>query len=369
MSESNLSKRFEFAQLKEDIKDVKFEGEAVGFFKDAMLRFAKNKSSVISFVVIIFIVIMALVGPLISPYTWNQQETQRALLPPRIPVLEKLGIFDGQKTMNIQKRNIDVEYKDAIVKVNKEYKEKGIEMVNVDLNMYKLRGCDDVYYWFGTDSLGRSSWSRVWKGARISLLIAVITVSVNVTIGLIYGSISGYYGGAVDMIMQRFIEILTGIPTFVLTILFIMVYGTGLMPIALSMVLTGWVGTSHGIRAQFYRYKGREYVLASRTMGASDKRLIFRHILPNAIGPIITSVSVAIPGAIMGEAGLAYLGLGLEAPKPSVGVLLSEGQQVLLLNPHLTLFPAILISVLVIAFNLMGNGLRDAFNPTLRGVE
>lgn len=369
MSENNLNKRFQFAQIQTDLKDEKLEGEAVGFFKDAMLRFKRNRSSVISFIVIAIIVAMAFIGPALSPYKWDEQDTSRALLPARIPGLEKIGICDGRKEINIQKANMNGEYKDSITKVIKYYKEKGVDMVAVELDMYKLKGHGDNYYWFGTDSLGRSQWARLWKGTRISLLIATIAVVTNLVIGLIYGSISGYYGGTVDMVMQRITEIISGAPWFVITILFIMIFGSGIGAIALSMVVAGWIGTSHMIRAQFYRYKGQEYVLASRTMGATDRRLIFRHILPNAIGPTITSVSVAIPFAIMGESSLAYLGLGLQAPNPSIGVLLAEGQQVLLLHPHLTLFPAILISVLVVAFNLMGNGLRDAFNPTLRGTE
>lgn len=369
MSESNLNKRFQFAKIESEIKDVKLEGEAVGFFKDALIRFKKNKSAVISFRIIAIIILLSLFGPLMSDYGWADQDASRAMLSARIPYIEKLGIFDGHRDLNIRKKNVDGEYKDSIVKIKKEYTEKGVEMVTAEIDMYKLKNHEKHYFWFGTDSLGRSMWSRLWKGCRISLLIGMIVVVVNVSLGLVYGSIAGYYGGAVDMVMCRFMELISGIPWFVLTILFIMYFGTGIVPIALAMVITGWIGSAYTIRTQFYRYKGREYVLASRTMGAKDSRLIFRHILPNAIGPTITSISVAVPAAIMGESQLAYLGLGLEAPNPSIGVLLADGQKVLTNYPHLTFFPALLISVLVIAFNLMGNGLRDAFNPTLRGVE
>lgn len=369
MSENNLNPRFQFAQIKDDIKDQKIEGEAIGFFKDAMIRFRKNKSSIIATIILAIIVLFAIIGPSLSAYGWNDQDVTRSLLPSKIPVIEKLGICDGIREVNVQKQNVDTEYKDSIVKVIKEYQEKGVDMVTVKLDAYKQQKADGKYFWFGTDPLGRSLWARVWRGARISLLIGIISCAVNMVIGLIYGSVSGYYGGGVDLVMQRIIEILESVPWLVLTILFIMVFGTGLIPIALCMVVTGWVGTAQMIRTQFYRYKGQEYVLASRTMGSSDRRLIFRHILPNGIGPIITSVSVAIPGAIFGEASLAYLGLGLQAPEPSIGTLLADGQKVLLSFPHLTIAPAILISVLMISFNLLGNGLRDAFNPTLRGTE
>lgn len=370
MSTNNVDTRFEFAQsISDDIKDEVFKGEAISFFKDAMLRFRKNKASISATVVIVFIILMAFIGPILSSYGWNDQNPKLQYLPPRIPQVEKLGICDGVRELKVKKQNFEMMYKDSTVEVLEEYLEKGIPMVRVNIDMYKLNGVKDRYYWFGTDYLGRSSWTRLWKGTRISLLIALISVSTNLVIGIIYGSISGYFGGKVDMIMQRFSEFISSIPLFVLTILFIMYYGSGLIPIAMSLVISGWIGTSMIIRSQFYRYKGHEYVLASRTMGAPDRTLIFRHILPNAIGPVITSASLAIPFAIFNEAGLAYLGLGLQAPKPSMGVLLSEGQRVLLTYPYLILFPGIVMSVLMVCFNLLGNGLRDAFNPTLRGVE
>ena len=194
-------------------------------------------------------------------------------------------------------------------------------------------------------------------------------MAVNILIGIIYGAISGYYGGWIDLLMQRFIEVIGGVPYLVIVILFVFYYGPGIIPIALAMCMTGWIGMSRMIRAQFLKYKEMEYVLASRTLGASDRTLIFRHILPNAAGIIITMSALEIPGAIFGESFLPYIGLGIQAPVPSIGVLLADGQKVLLQYPHLTIFPAFVISIMMIAFNLMGNGLRDAFDPTLRGIE
>lgn len=367
MTENDLSTKFRFVQLKDDIKDQKFEGEAIGFFKDAMLRFLRNKASVAAAICISVIVILAIIGPSLSQYGYDDQHVKWQNLPPRIPVLEKLGIFDGTREMKVRKSNIESKYKDSMVKIVNEYTERNVEMATVKVNMYKQLEAEGKYFWFGTDYLGRSMWTRLWRGARVSLFIAALAAVINVVIGVIYGSISGYYGGMVDMLMQRFIEIIAYIPSYVVLILFILYFGTGIFSLSLSLVMTGWVGTSVIIRAQFYRFKGQEYVLSSRTMGAKDRRLIFRHILPNGIGPVITSTSLAIPLAIFYESMLAYLGLGLQAPEPSIGVLLSEGQKVLLSYPYLTLFPGIVISLLMISFNLLGNGLRDAFNPTLRG--
>ncbi|MFL1671635.1 ABC transporter permease [Paenibacillus thiaminolyticus] len=364
---------FELVQREKQITDQKFEGQAIGFFKDAMLRFRKNKASTVAAFFIGLIIMMAIIAPLLSSFTYRDQHIEWTLLPPRVPGIEKLGIFDGTRTMDIQKANLDGKYKDSVVKIIDEfemdYRGRKIPMVKAKIDMYQFKEAKDQYFWMGTDSLGRDQWTRLWKGTRISLLIGFMAVTINVLIGITYGSISGYYGGKVDMIMQRIIEILNGVPSLVLVILFVMYLGAGIVPIILAMVITGWIGMSRMIRAQFYKYKGQEYVLASRTMGAKDRVLIFRHILPNAIGPIITQATLAVPGAIFTESFLSYLGLGIGAPEPSIGVLLADGQKLLLDHPHLTLFPAIVISILMLSFNLFGNGLRDAFDPTLRGQE
>lgn len=362
---------FDLVQVDETLHDEKFKGEPIGFFKDAWIRFKASRAAVIAGVIILVIIIMSLVGPSMNEYTYRQQHVEWSLMPPRIPGLEKLGIADGTKVMRVREENLDEKYGDFLVKTEGEeiinYQGKEIKMVNARIDMYKMKDAKDRYFWFGTDSIGRDIWTRLWRGARVSLFIGIMSVLINMFIGVVYGAISGYYGGWVDMIMQRITEILTGIPQLVVVMLLVMFMGAGIVPFIIALVMTGWVGMSQMIRAQFYRYKGQEYVLASRTMGAKDRTLIFRHILPNAIGPTITQATLAVPNAIFFEAQLSYLGLGMEAPEPSIGVLLSEGQKVLLDFPHLILFPAILISILMLAFNLFGNGLRDAFDPTLRG--
>ena len=235
------------------------------------------------------------------------------------------------------------------------------------IDTYIYSGYGDDYFWFGTDYLGRDLWTRVWRGCRISLIIAFAAVLTNVGFGVIYGSIAGYYGGMTDMVMMRFAEIVQAFPNIVVMTLFIMYFGNGLFAIIMALVVRDWVGTATLIRAQFYRFKDSEYVLAARTLGTKDAVLIFRHILPNAIGPIVTRTMIAIPSAIFAESFLAYIGLGIRAPEASLGVLLSHAQTVLLQYPYQTVFPAVLISVLMISFNLFGNGLRDAFDPTQRG--
>lgn len=364
---------FEMVQADVYIKDEKFQGKPIGFFKDAMLRFVKNKGAIVSAVIIMLLVVLAIVGPSMNPFGYKQQHLNEGwtLLPPKVPGIEKLGIMDGTKEIEVQKASMQQKYGDAMVEVVKEYdqvyRNRKIPMATIRIDVYKQQGAEGQYFWFGTDALGRDQWTRLWRGSRISLTIAFLAVIINVFIGVVYGAISGYYGGWVDMLMQRFIEIISSIPTMVVVILAMMFLGAGMMSFVIAFVFTGWTGMSRMIRAQFYKYKGHEYVLASRTMGAKDRTLIFRHILPNAIGPIITQATLAIPGAIFLESTLSYLGLGISAPEPSIGNLLSEGQKVLLTTPHLVIFPAILISILMLSFNMFGNGLRDAFDPTLRG--
>ncbi|MBQ2914043.1 MAG: ABC transporter permease, partial [Clostridia bacterium] len=207
-----------------------------------------------------------------------------------------------------------------------------------------------------------------------SLILAVVVSAINLTIGAIYGAIEGYFGGVVDMTMERISDILSGIPSTVVTILFqlhlaakVGVVGALLF----AFVMTGWIGMASRVRMQFYRFKNQEYVLAARTLGATDWRIIWKHIFPNTLGTLITGSILVIPGVIFSETSLSYLGIiNLDsATMSSVGTMLSEGQKVMTTAPHVVLFPAIFIALLMISFNIFGNGLRDAFNPSLRGTE
>lgn len=218
----------------------------------------------------------------------------------------------------------------------------------------------------GTDKSGRDMFIYVFEGLRTSLLLGLITSAVCFIFGLIWGSISGYFGGAVDLAMERFTDILHGIPWIVVMTLTIIHLGSNFFTFALALCLTGWIGTAAITRTQFYRFRGREYVLASRTLGASHGRLIAKHILPNAMGTIITSAVLMVPSVIFSEATISYLGLGFKN-LASLGVILSDNQVELTNHPYLLIFPAIIIALLMISFNLFGNGLRDAVNPSLKG--
>lgn len=234
---------------------------------------------------------------------------------------------------------------------------------------YKKLGYDKMpKFLFGTDVSGFDLFKRAFAGLRTSLILGICTAIFTFTFGLIWGSISGYFGGSVDLWMERFCEILGGIPWLVVMTLCILHLGNNFGTFVLALCMTGWIGTAARTRTQFYRFKGREYVLASRTLGSSDVRLIFKHILPNSMGTIITASVLMITSTIYSEATLAYLNLGLQGLQ-AFGVLMSNNQQYLGVYPNLVIFPAVIMALMMISFNLFGNGLRDAFNPSLKGSE
>ncbi len=221
---------------------------------------------------------------------------------------------------------------------------------------------------FGTDVAGRDMLKYVFDGLRTSLILGTVSFLVCFTFGLFWGAISGYFGGWTDLVMERLTDILSGIPWMVMMTLAIIKFGSNFVTFTIAICLTGWIGTASLTRTQFYRFKDREYIFAARTLGASDFRLIFRHILPNAVGTIITSAVLMIPSVIYSEATLAYLNLGLQGLS-SLGVILSDNQSNIENNPYLILFPSAVMALLMISFNLFGNGLRDAFNPSLKGQD
>lgn len=241
-------------------------------------------------------------------------------------------------------------------------------------NYYRYQNGFEPEHMLGTDSQGHDLALRMAGGLRLSLLLAVCVCAINLTLGTVYGAVEGYYGGAADIVMERICDILSGVPFVVVATLFqIHLAGkVGAVPSLLfAFVLTGWISTAGRVRTQFYRFKGQEYVLAARTLGARDRRIIWKHIFPNALGTIITASVLVIPGTINTESTLSYLGIVKLSTQEytSLGNLLADASGIWTSHPHLLLFPALTLSVLLICFNLLGNGLRDAFNPSLRDVE
>ncbi|MGE5703180.1 MAG: oligopeptide ABC transporter permease [Clostridia bacterium] len=305
------------------------------YWQDAWKRLRKNRAALAGLIIISIILVLAIFGPFVSNYGFDDQDLNRSNLPPKIPVLENVSWLG----------------------VN------GVDIRGVD--QYKKKGITD-YFWFGTDELGRDLWTRIWQGTRISLYIALLAAMIDLLIGVAYGSISAYYGGRVDTVMQRIIEVLMGIPNLIIVILFILILKPGIISITLAMVITGWVGMARIVRGQILKLKGQEFVLAARTLGAPDRRLIWRHLIPNAMGPIIITTMFTVPSAIFTEAFLSFIGLGLQPPTASLGTLVNDGYKLLRIYPHMMAISSIVISLIMISFNLLGDGLRDALDPKLR---
>ena len=241
-------------------------------------------------------------------------------------------------------------------------------------NYFQFRYGFEPEFVFGTNGKGQDIFTRLAAGARFSFMLAICISIINLFIGSVYGAIEGYYGGAVDMVMERISDVISGIPFIVTATLFQLHLANkvGVVPALLfAFVLTGWIGMASRVRMQFYRFEGQEYILAARTQGASDLRLMFKHIFPNSLGTLITGSVLVIPGVIFSESSLTYLGIiNLESSTmTSVGSMLANGRGYLSTDPYIIFFPALFIALLEISFNLFGNGLRDAFNPSLRGVD
>lgn len=330
-------------QWKKNAGDLSIDENFVAqnFWHDVFVRFFRKTSAVIGLVLILLISVFAVIGPGMNDFTYSDQYLSQKNFAPRVKALEKLGIFDGTETMKTTTGKTEVNY----------YQEK-------ELN--------DLYYWFGSDNFGRDIWTRTWSGARVSLIIAVAAALIDMIIGMSYGLISGYFGGKTDMLMQRFLEVANGIPRLVIVTLLLLVLKPGMLTIIFALMLTEWVGMSRIARAEMLKLKEQEFVLASRTLGANSFFIIFKEVLPNIIGPIITQVMFSIPTAIFTEAFLSFVGLGIPVPQCSLGSLISDGFNSFTTHSYQILPPIIVMALLMLSFNLVADGLREALDPKLK---
>ncbi|MEW8966554.1 oligopeptide ABC transporter permease [Exiguobacterium alkaliphilum] len=325
---------FQPVEMNEQLAE-RIAGKSLNFWQDAWMRLKKNKAAILSLSIILILVLLALFGPMLSGRDAYSQNIAQAKLPPKVTGLEWAG-FDGMATLGGR-----------------------------DINFYEQKNVEENY-WFGTDYLGRDLWSRVWEGTRISLFIGLVAAIIDTVIGVAYGGVSAYFGGRVDNIMQRIVEILTGVPNLILIILFILIFDPGVFTIILAMTITGWIGMSRLVRGQILKLKNQEFVLAARTLGASSNRLIFKHLIPNTLGAIIITLMFTIPSAIFFEAFLSFIGIGLQPPQASLGTLINDGYKELRTFPYLLVVPSTIIVLLMVSFNLLADGLRDAFDPKMR---
>lgn len=331
---------FEPAQI-DASKSEEISKPSLNYWQDAWLRVRKNKAAVFSLFVLVFLTFMAIAGPHLSGNDPDFQNLKHSNLPPKVQGLDNISWlpFDG----TLENR------------AGKSY------------NVYETKNIEEgTYYWLGTDYLGRDLFSRIWKGTQVSLYIALLAAVIDMIIGVAYGAISAYYGGRVDNVLQRIIEILVGIPNLVVVILMIIILEPGIISITIALTITGWVGMARVVRGQVLRMKNQEFVLASRTLGATDGKIIWKHLLPNLVGVIIINTMFTIPNAIFFEAFLSFIGLGLQAPLASLGTLIDDGFKTLRLYPYQMIYPAIVISSIMICFNMIADGLRDALDPKMR---
>ncbi|WP_349947961.1 ABC transporter permease [Lacrimispora sp. BS-2] len=237
---------------------------------------------------------------------------------------------------------------------------------------YKETNYDIIYqtpslvHLFGTDQFGRDLWVRTWMGTRISLLIALVAALLDLTLGVTYGAVSALAGGRVDAVMQRIIEVLVGIPHLIIVILLMMVMPAGIWTIVVALSITGWVNMARLVRGSILKLKNQEFVLAARVLGTSTAGIIWKHLIPNTVGVIVINAMFTIPSAIFTEAFLSFIGIGMQEPKASLGVLINNGYQVLRNFPHVLIFPAIVIVLIMVCFSILGDGLRDALDPRMR---
>ncbi len=288
---------------------------SISYWKDAMRRLFANKTAVVCMVILVVILAMAIIVPMVSPYTISEQHLRHT--------------------------------------------NKGM--------MYRAE--DGHVHIFGTDDMGRDLFTRIWDGARTSLFIAFTAVFVNLIVGVIYGSLSGYIGGQLDNIMMRFVEIVGGIPYLIIVILMKMMMSgdkEGIMSLVIAYASVGWLGMARLVRGQIMSLKEQEFVVAAKALGAGTGRIIARHLLPNLLSVVIINITLAIPSAIFTEAFLSFIGMGVQIPYASWGTLAQEGVRVFMFYPLALFLPAFFISITMLAFNLLGDGLRDAFDPRLR---
>ena len=295
-----------FLPLEREILQVQKKEETLGYWQDAWIRLKKNKMALLGLIIIVCLIVVAIFGPIFSGHT------------------------------------------------------------NDERNFMMTNSSPSWEHWFGTDNLGRDIFIRVLYGARISLAIGIVASLLNLFIGVIYGGIAGFCGGKIDRIMMNIVDILYSVPTLLYVILLMVILKPGLINIFIALGIGYWLQMARIVRGQILSMKEQEFILAARTIGVSKKRILFRHLLPNAMGAIIVTMTLAIPDAIFTEAFLSFIGLGVSAPMASWGVLASEGVNNLRAYPFQLFFPAVAISVTMLAFNFLGDGLRDVLDPKMR---
>ncbi|MDY4762172.1 ABC transporter permease [Streptococcus thoraltensis] len=318
----------------------KIEKPALSFFQDAWRRLKKNKLAVVAMWFLVLLMVFSLTSTLFvkqkDANSFNSKEvTIYRNLPPKIS--DNLPFWNGEIVYS------------GNTEANDAYADQGVP--------------EDKKFALGTDTLGRSLGKRIIVGVRISLLVALAATAIDLIIGVTYGLISGYVGGKVDTVMQRIIEVVSSIPNLVIVTMLGLLLGNGILSIIISIGLVGWTSMARQVRNLTLSYREREFVLAARSLGETGGKIAFKHILPNISGIIIVQIMMTVPSAIMYEAVLSAINLGVKPPTASLGSLISDAQENLQYYPYQVLLPALALVIISLAFILLGDGLRDAFDP------
>jgi len=358
------------------------------FAGDVWFRFRKKPTALMGFILAVLLLGFALLGPLFTPYSYSDQSLGLANIPPILSVCDApngnyLYITPAMKVIQIgrdgkligQLRKIKDDDKlrriafalDESTQVYLDYSQKPVTLMDASgLNSPASKQVWNRSYLLGTDQLGRDILTRLMYGAQISLLVAFVAATINMVIGILYGGIAGFAGGRTDAIMMRIVDIISTIPLTLYVILIKVTLDSGLFSIILALSSVYWVDMARVVRGQVLSLKQQEFVLAARSIGSSSRTIMFSHLIPNAMGPILVTVTMLIPSAIFVEAFMSFIGIGIAPPMASLGTMCNDAMEALRSNPYQLLLPALAICLIMFAFNFVGDGLRDALDPKLK---
>lgn len=357
------------------------------FAQDVWTRFRNKKTALIGLIIIALMLLFAIVGPMLTTHNYSRQNLDYVNIP---PFFEAYPMADGSYTYittNLKAIRVESDgtlgqpmprIKDNAAKklitfdnggetVSVSYKAKPAALLDASgARVTQTKTLWNKTYLLGSDSLGRDMLSRLMFGARISLLVAFVAAAVNLIIGILYGGISAYCGGMIDTVMMRIVEIISTIPLTLYVILIMVVLGQGITSIIVALSTVYWVDMARVVRGQILSLKEQEFVYAAKTIGSSTWSILTRHLIPNAMGPILVTVTMLIPSAIFIEAFLGFIGLSVAAPMASLGTMCNDAIESLRISPYQMLLPALAICITMFAFNFVGDGLRDALDPKLK---